>query len=956
MSFGTSAADLLFTIRADSAPAIKEMKSFKSAMASEINSIVRSLPGGNALSQFSSHISNVARIAKADFSTIAEGGSSVGTALSAIAGPAAIGIGAIAAVGTAAVVTAAFLYRLAASSAEGAARFVDLSDKTAFTVESLSALDFALQKGGSNIEQGANGLVKFTNNLAAAEAGSKKFRATFSKMGITDFSNNEKAFSQFLEYFSKLRSDQDKTEVASAVFGQKMGANFASAFKSIGGNFDEFKKKLAESGELLTTETAKNADALDDMRVEVERQLGAIERQFVAELYPTVTQTLTDLSAWLKNNQGDVKWWAEKTRDAVRSVIDAFLFLKDLSSYNVAGDYGIGAGIKLGTRIAATQVKDSITQKDIYLPGMDESGRYKTTEYKPEGTGKGGGSSAADKARQERIRQLEQETKGIEREYKNRTAALKRAYDLDLTSLRDYTAQLITAEEERFKKLEINLKKEKALAKKPSEQKKYDEEIAKAKDERDANIQRATDEQNKREEDSLKQHRENLLKLGEAYDQQMIESARAAAEIRGSGYEEAEQKVLEIQTAAFNRRLEILAEDEKAAANNVEKFRAINDEVARIEQAQVAVQEEAARRIEAARQKDIDHTLKYLDELYKAEKQYHTTARDLERERLDRAERQAELLGRSRVKIIARRAELDLEEEDERHRAIDKEISDQEADLKRLAENEAEKLLIEQTYNALREQEAQRHSDAQDEIMRKGNKEAGREGLLGPLKEEINNIPNLSPIQAAGQAIVTTFRNMKGAILDSISAYVMYGKSVGQIMRQAVAQSIAAIAQLAAVQGIKQTAEALAALASWDLRAAALHGASAAAWFSIALGSAWVGRKVAGDSFTGAGSSYSPTATANNALGNNPSSRDSELPVIDQSRTGGQSRPLPPQESKIHVQLHLTSDHEQQAKVVGAYLESSDGRRQVVHTITTEYDNHNPRIDAMMDHAVVNRG
>lgn len=143
-------------------------------------------------------------------------------------------------------------------------------------------------------------------------------------------------------------------------------------------------------------------------------------------------------------------------------------------------------------------------------------------------------------------------------------------------------------------------------------------------------------------------------------------------------------------------------------------------ELVGLEKSRAFAVEDAQRRIEDARQKDVDNALHISDVLYNTELQYEQQSRDSLRRQLDDyakwAARHILLTTQHSARLIYESASLDQQEESARHvREMAQLRADEEA-LKRAAFTEAVKLKIEQTFNGFREAENQRHIDEQNRI------------------------------------------------------------------------------------------------------------------------------------------------------------------------------------------------------------------------------------------------
>ncbi|HEX8843813.1 MAG TPA: hypothetical protein VF791_04180 [Pyrinomonadaceae bacterium] len=682
---------------------------------------------------------------------------------------------------------------------------------------------------------------------------------------VVAIKNQEKAQQSLIRV-----EETSRANVVLQAAGDVLHKNIISAKNKALSEAQEKTQKAAEAVDIYSEATGKSKEQLFAHAFAQARHSDSTGKS--ANLYTDLTHAL----GLTTNAQGALIPQTDAATLALRRQIGALAdvtteaarakkALADLASHRdtriearIAAIVAIARGnIQTARSMARESLKDPTIGADVKEKRGDEATQKVVEDvfFPPKASGR-----AAEKARREELRTLEEKLKGIEQAYKSQTAALQREYKLQLISLEEFTRESIAAEEERYKKTKRELDKQRALTKPgSSERAKYDREIEDATRTRADNIQKIQDESAQKQLDSLREHQEKLLSLADDYAQRSAESLHEAADARGITFEEAEQKILEIQTKVFNRRFEILAEEEKRYADNAEMFRRVNDEIKRVTEEQLAFQEEAERRIEAARQKDIDSLLKINDVLYNTELQYEQQARDSHRRQLDDfaefAQRHLILTRQHRALLIHERAAMAQEEESARYAQEMARLRADEADLKRTAITNAEKLAIEKTYNGLREQENQRHIDEQNRINRQADEETreattGDEGggLLGGIKEDLNNIPDLTPAAAAANAVTTAYINMKQAVLDSVDAFIFSSATIGQVLRRGLAETLSSIAKEAAIQGIKQTALALGALASWDLRGFALHGAAAAAWFSIAGGSMLLGRAVMGNS------------------------------------------------------------------------------------------------------------
>jgi methyl-accepting chemotaxis protein len=145
---------------------------------------------------------------------------------------------------------------------DAAGNLFDLSQKTNFSVESLSALKNAAETSGSSIESISTALGIFQKNQEAANQGNKKLSETFQRLNI-DTHSNEQGLRDAFKALSDMTEGEQQTALAMEIFG-KSGKDVLGVIKETNGNLDEAIAKYKEMGTLISTETAKAADDLGD--------------------------------------------------------------------------------------------------------------------------------------------------------------------------------------------------------------------------------------------------------------------------------------------------------------------------------------------------------------------------------------------------------------------------------------------------------------------------------------------------------------------------------------------------------------------------------------------------------------------------------------------------------------------------------------------------------------------
>jgi tape measure domain-containing protein len=500
---------------------------------------------------------------------------------------------------------------------------------------------------------------------------------------------------------------------------------------------------------------------------------------------------------------------------------------------------------------------------DLYVPLRTPDG----PDPLPPGKKGGGGrkDNSAEQARQERIRQIQEDTRAIESAYRHQTDAIKREQELQLTSLQSATQAIIDAETDRHDNLVVKLSEQLALTKKESERGVLLGEIKEAGLERDRNIQRARDIQYQQERAAAEAHAQAMLRRGEQYDADRIASIKAHAELRGITLERAEEKIEAIESGAFKRRLDFnhaqikalhllagfefdafgdIIENEKAQARlNVEELQRLQDEGSQIIAEWDGVVVESERKRSDARKRDLDNARAWAKEMRELEQSVLLASLAVGQQDIDRMRRR----NIDKREVAKAQADHDRQDENDRHEAALAELRDQQDVYNHETHTFEERMAALIRFNKLRELEKERHNRRNKEIGDEEKQESGEGGdLLDPLREKLNE--RISLHNFAAQAIASSFDVITDAVGRTLQSYILTGELSGKLIRKAVAEQIAALAMLALKQGMYWTAQGIADL-FWNPPRAAADFAAAAGFFALAGAGAFIGRKVAGNAF-----------------------------------------------------------------------------------------------------------
>lgn len=222
---------LLFRIKADADQARREFSSLSTTVSKELRQIDTA--------------------GKSTTSTL--GG--LGSGISSIISPANLLAGAGIAAGAA-------IFALGKQALDAAGQLYDLSQKTNFSVETLSALKNAGETSGASIQSLSAALGIFDKNIVAAASGNTKLEATFKRLNIST-TDNEQALRDAFRALMDMEGGAGQTAAAMELFGRS-GKDVLAVIKETNGDLDVAIRKYKEMGTLISTETATAADELGD--------------------------------------------------------------------------------------------------------------------------------------------------------------------------------------------------------------------------------------------------------------------------------------------------------------------------------------------------------------------------------------------------------------------------------------------------------------------------------------------------------------------------------------------------------------------------------------------------------------------------------------------------------------------------------------------------------------------
>lgn len=207
-------------------------------------------------------------------------------------------VGAIAGATAAAVGAGAAFVALGVKGLETADKLNKMSEKTALSVEFLSALKMATDDADVSLDVIGKSFKSFSVKLIELKDGNKEAENSFRKLGLSakDFANlgNEDGFKLVLSRLEGITDGALKTATAVDLFS-KAGVDMIAVLKSTGGDLDAFIEKARKAGLVYDAESARNASAYNDTM----KRLGTTLEAFAFQVIQPALGPLKKFAEWM---------------------------------------------------------------------------------------------------------------------------------------------------------------------------------------------------------------------------------------------------------------------------------------------------------------------------------------------------------------------------------------------------------------------------------------------------------------------------------------------------------------------------------------------------------------------------------------------------------------------------------------------------------------------------------
>lgn len=253
-----------------------------------------------------------------------------------------------------------------------AEELTNLSAKTSFSVESLSALKVQAEQSGIGLGTFEGAIKKMNLNLADISENSEKWNDDVKALGLTIGQLNaqtpEESFLSIGNAIAKLEDPTKRAEEAMKFFG-KAGMDLLPFFMQGNLDMEEMKKKAEELGVSLDEGAAQKALAADEAFDKLDQQMKGVWQTIGIELAPVVTKLVELIST---NVIPTVIEWVKKISEIAEKIVDFWNKHESLRRAVEIAWAAIKVVWEVGTKAIATGLESVFSLLDRWVSFFDD--------------------------------------------------------------------------------------------------------------------------------------------------------------------------------------------------------------------------------------------------------------------------------------------------------------------------------------------------------------------------------------------------------------------------------------------------------------------------------------------------------------------------------------------------------------------------------------------------------
>ncbi len=735
----------------------------------------------------------------------------IGTALTSLTGPAAAAVAGLTAVAGACVGAAAAVVSLAKESAAYASEIGGAAAKTGLSTESISALKYATELAGKELDDFTKVFPKFQKLLAEAAQGSDTAAEKLKRMHIDKavWADQDKALEQLFKRVNELQNPIERTKALQDAFGRS-GAEIGNVFKRVGGNFQDFKKQVDDLGLSMSKEETGSAKDYNTAMRTLDAQMSHLKYTIGKDLIPVVADLAREFSSWLSKNKGEVESWSKAIASYVKDVIQDF---KDLKAW-------IDAHPSVGEFFRASG--------ELYRSGGDIAGYY-NHEYQSKPP-----TAEAPKPSKPAWQSAHGATPDVD--YNTDFAAEEEAED----------------------------KRKKAAEKRAKER----EELAKHEARNQIDLLQI------QYDDAIKAYEDYAAKLQEKFKADGNESGlRSGIEGAGNDLSKEFDAIVPALEALENKALKmsgaIDSDFTKLAITQKKRVESFNDTIKTVSgAADKILADQYQKNAEDTKKNDEEIAKNKLDIAQAtSDKQLAFLENQLAKQIIDEQQYQkAVYLEQHSILQTRIDAETDITKKKILTLDLEKLELKNEGDLAKLktAQQERDRQYW-QDYKDFVDSQV-KANQRPGTLKQRVDPFADLKKSWQEFKDEVKNSADLTKsFESIGQIGVHMLFAMRDAVGQAVESWVLYGESIATALRKALAAELAHVAGIAAIKALEATALGFLDLAYGNFSGAAHAFLSAGLWAALAGGAALAGRAINPKAATAAAATQTSSATTHTA-------------------------------------------------------------------------------------------
>lgn len=223
--------------------------------------------------------------------------------------------------------------RMITGAAEAADRIGKLSDRLGISVEFLSKLEFVADRSGIQFNQFATSIQRLTRRaaefrLTGAGPAAEGFRLLGEDIvqAVKAGEEIETLLPKIADAFTRIEDPQKRVLIAMKLFDSEGVASL----QALNRGFREVIRDAERFGAVITQEDARAAAEFNDRLTDMTTALASLKREIGLAALPTLTQNLTDLAEWIRDNREEViDFFAEAIPQAIHTAHRAILLIEE---------------------------------------------------------------------------------------------------------------------------------------------------------------------------------------------------------------------------------------------------------------------------------------------------------------------------------------------------------------------------------------------------------------------------------------------------------------------------------------------------------------------------------------------------------------------------------------------------------------------------------------------------